>query len=573
MAVLVLSNGNLPEQVIELAEPEILIGRLPECAVQLDPNGVSRRHAKIVRRDGQFYLVDLESRNKTKLNEKVIEPLREHLLQPSDRINICDVEMVFHVVYQPDSSSIQSNGELDVVDTNDTTIHTLDASRSDLVTASVKPEVKLKAILEISRNLSSSLKIDTVAPKILESLLEIFGQAERAFMVLLKEDEAKKWSIRQTFHKLRSAPKRPGLPPRLGAAPADEARLSISRAIINHVLGNKNAVLSQDAGNDLNLPTSASIADLKIRSVMCAPLLGTDGQAMGILQLDTTNRMQFSQDDLDVLLAVAGQAAIALQNAAMHESLLAQERIRNDLNLAQTIQVRFLPRHVPEPPGFEFFAHYHAAYHVGGDYYDFVDLGDGKLAIALGDVAGKGVPAALMMAKFSGDTRACLLTERGPAAAATKINRLLCSAGIDERFITLSLSLLDVPSRTLTIASAGHLPLLIRRADGRVEEVGEDVSGYPLGIDGDSTYDQAEIRLEPGDVVVVHSDGVTDARSPGEELYDSQDNHRLKKRVAAGPGTPAGLGRAILQEIREFSAGHPQADDITLICFGPKREG
>ncbi len=291
MAVLVLTNGNPPGQVIEISEPETLIGRLPKCTIVLDPHGVSREHARIARKGENFYIKDLESRNKTKVNEKVISPNKDHLLQQGDRINICDVEMVFYQSFP--QTNLVGNGDLVVTEGEDTTIHTLDASRSDLLT-SIKPELKLKAILEISRNLSSALKIDAVAPKVLESLLELFGQAERAFLVLLKADDGKKWSIRQTFHKLR-APKRPpsGVVNRLGPALADEARLSISRSIINHVLVQKKAVLSQDAGNDMNLPTSASIADLKIRSVMCAPLLTPDGQALGILQLDTSDRKQF----------------------------------------------------------------------------------------------------------------------------------------------------------------------------------------------------------------------------------------------------------------------------------------
>ena len=150
--------------------------------------------------------------------------------------------------------------------------------------------------------------------------------------------------------------------------------MSISRSIVNHVLGQKKAVLSQDAGEDKNLPTSASIADLKIRSVMCVPLLTPDSQALGILQLDTSDRKQFHQDDLDVLAAVASQAAIAIQNASMHESLLERERLNRDLKLAEQVQKRFLPQSVPDIPGFEFFAHYDPTYEVGGDYYDFVPL-------------------------------------------------------------------------------------------------------------------------------------------------------------------------------------------------------
>ena len=428
--------------------------------------------------------------------------------------------------------------------------------------SAVRPEVKLKAILEITRSLSNELRIDAVAPKILDSLMEIFPGAERLFLML--QDPSTKRLVRKAF-KYRPQ-KRTSF---TRTVPEDEVPTSISRSIVDHVLGQKKAVLSQDAGADKNLPTSASIADLKIRSVMCVPLLTPDNKALGILQLDTSDRRQFNEDDLDVLAAVASQAAISIQNASMLESLLERERLNRDLKLAEQVQKRFLPQVVPTVPGYEFFAHYQPTYEVGGDYYDFVPLPGDRMAVALGDVSGKGVAAALMMAKFSGDTRYCILTENAPAPTATRLNSLLCAAGIEDKFITLGLCVLDAPTRKLTLTSAGHTPVIIRRADGRAEEVGQEVSGLPLGIMEDSVYEQTEVQFNPGDVVVIYSDGVTDARSPGDELYDSQSNHRLLKRVAQSSGGPAAVGRAILQDIREFSAGHSQADDITLVCLGP----
>jgi phosphoserine phosphatase RsbU/P len=268
-------------------------------------------------------------------------------------------------------------------------------------------------------------------------------------------------------------------------------------------------------------------------------------------------------------VAVASQAAISIQNAQMHESLLARERLDRDLRLAEQVQKKFLPQSVPKVPGYQFFAHYHPAYEVGGDYYDFVPLPGDRLAVALADVSGKGISAALMMAKFSGDTRYCILTENAPAPAADTLNQLLCDANLDERFITLSLSVLDLASHRLSHCSAGHLPILVRRADGRIEDYGgPDTAGFPLGIMSDSLYQQIQVELGIGDVVVVYSDGVTDARSPREELYDSKENHRLTKRVAESVGGPESVGRAILQDLREFTAGHAQFDDTTLICFG-----
>ena len=563
MAILKQVNGESAGQIIELKEKATVIGRSPECHIVLDPNGVSRRHAEIRREGEAFFLVDLRSRNRTKINNAFLESGGDHRLQPGDRINICDVEFLYFLVPPKEGKPeaevmiVTDSGDMD-----DPNMLTFDASRSSAMASAVRPEVKLKAILDIARSLSSELKIDAVAPKILDSLMELFPQAERLFLMLI--DPVTKRLVRKAFKY------RPNRRAAFGApVPEDEIPMSISRSLVNHVLGQKKAVLSQDAGNDKDLPTSASIADLKIRSVMCVPLLPPDGQPLGILQLDTSDRKQFHQDDLDVLAAVASQASIAIQNAAMHESLLERERIDRDLKIAEQVQKRFLPQSVPKIPGYEFFAFYNPTYEVGGDYYDFVPLAGERLAIALGDVSGKGVSAALMMAKFSGDTRFCIHTQPTPAAAANELNTLLLNTGIEEKFITLSLSVLDLKTRRLTLCSAGHLPILVRRVSGAVEEIGEEIGGFPLGIMPDSDYQQTQLALEPGDVAVIYSDGVTDARNLREELYDSRDNRRLIRRLAESPGSPEALGRLILQEIREYSAGHSQVDDITLICFGP----
>ncbi|MDG3005226.1 SpoIIE family protein phosphatase [Paludisphaera mucosa] len=569
MAFLKRANGDSAGQIIELKQERTVIGRSPEqCHIVLGPNGVSRRHAEIYRKGDDYFVADLKSRNMTKVNNVKLMPGADRQLVAGDRINICDVEFVFHPLEPGDP---EPDGEIVIVTEGEAfdipPLHTLDASRSSSVASMVKPEVKLKAILEITRDLSTELKIDQVAPRVLESLAQLFPQAERLFLVLI--DPVTKRLVRKAT-KVRQARGRTNFHTSI---PADEAPMQMSRSLVNHVLGQKKAVLSQDASTDKNLPTSASIADLKIRSVMCVPMVTPNGQPVGIIQLDTSDRKQFHQEDLDVLAAVAGQAAIAIQNAQLFESLLERERVDRDLKLAEQVQKRFLPQDVPHIAGYEFFAHYEPAYEVGGDYYDFVPLVGDRLAVALGDVSGKGVAAALMMAKFSGDTRYCILTENAPGAAAAELNALLFSAGIEEKFITLSLSVLDARRGSLAMASAGHLPILVRRADGTVEEVGEEIGGFPLGIIPGAEYKQAEVFLRPGDVAVVYSDGVTDSRSVDEELYDCRDNRRLLRRVAEAGGGAEAVGKAILQDIREYSLGHVQADDITLICFGPTLAG
>ncbi len=411
MAVLKHVTGDLAGTLVDLKNDVTVIGRLAECDIILAPVGVSRRHAEIRKVGLEFHLVDLDSRNKTHVNNAELKGGVAHLLKENDRITICGVEFVYNPVEPAKTLDEPPGGDvmevIESVGTERPDFRTLDASRSSMTASAVRPEVKLKAILKITRSLSNELRIDAVAPKILDSLMEIFPGAERLFLML--QDPQSKRLVRKAFKY------RPQKRTAFGrTVPEDEVPTSISRSIVNFVLGQKKAVLSQDAGDDKNLPSSASISDLKIRSVMCVPLLTPDNKALGIIQLDTSDRRQFNEDDLDVLAAVASQAAISIQNASMLESLLVRERLNRDLRLAEQVQKKFLPQGVPTVPGYEFFAHYQPTYEVGGDYYDFVPLSGDRVAVAVGDVAGKGVAAALMMAKFSGDTRSSMLTENAP---------------------------------------------------------------------------------------------------------------------------------------------------------------
>jgi len=577
MAALQHLTGALAGTLINLENDVTVIGRLPECDIVLEPIGVSRRHAEIHKDGTSYSLVDLGSRNKTILNGTELQGNVKQLLKPNDRISICGVEFVYApaappkkveaapaVVEAPPTMFAESARVMEVTASDgaeESEFVTLEAASSSTSASKVRPEVKLKAIIEITRSLSNELRIDSVGPRILDSLMQIFPGAER-FVLMLQDPSSKRLVMKAFKH-------RPQKRSFLQTTPDDEVPTRISQSIVDRVLGQNKAVLSQDAGSDANLAASASIADLKIRSVMCVPLLTPDNKALGILQLDTSDSRQFNEDDLDLLAAVASQAAISIQNAASLESLLARERLDRDLKIAEQVQKRFLPRKVPTIAGYEFFAHYQPTYQVGGDYYDFVHLDDNRIALAVADVSGKGVAASLMMAKFSGDTRFCVMAENAPAAAATRLNNLFCAAGIEDKFITLGLCVLDASTRKLTSASAGHTPILIRRADGRVDEVGQDIVGLPLGVMEDTEYQETEVQLDPGDVLILYSDGVTDARSRADELYDSSSNHRLLTRLAQSSGGPAAVGRSILQDIREFSADNSQADDITLVCVGP----
>jgi len=334
------------------------------------------------------------------------------------------------------------------------------------------------------------------------------------------------------------------------------------------------ALLSDDAVSDKRFNMSQSIADFRIRSVMCAPLWSAeDNKAFGVIQLDTQDRSKkFTQEDLNFLMAVAAQASVALDNARMHEELLARERLQRDVELAHQVQLSFLPREVPELPGYEFYAHYEPAQEVGGDYYGFIPLergkGEGRLAILLGDVAGKGVPAALLMAKLSSDARFALLSEPDCGRAISVLNDLLYpNTSQMDRFVTLAAAVLDPAAHTVTLVNAGHpRPLLIHQQGGEPEETeGREAIGLPLGVVGGHAYGSYRISLAPGDCLVLFSDGVTEAM----DKQNNQINLRaVHTALQEGARTPRALGASIVKNVRLHAAGRSQHDDITLVCFG-----
>jgi sigma-B regulation protein RsbU (phosphoserine phosphatase) len=540
--VLVRVNGEAAGQIIELKRERLLIGRSVEhCQILLAPMTVGHKHAEIYRKGDEFYLADLNSRI----------PGIDHRLAPGDRIRICGAELLYNFAIHRDAPFVS------LTRTDDLEFE----MESDPIPQPVDREVERRAILKIARNLSSELKVDAVAPKILESLTELFPQAESCLMVLVDPETGRLARTAFKYQPTRS-------PSVSTVGPADDVAMSISRSILKYVFGRHRAVLRREAISDQNPSSSASIAGPNVRTVMCVPLLTPNCEALGVIQVATSDRQQFHQRDLDVLSTVASQAAIAVQNAAIHESLLEGDPLQCDLKLAEQIR-RLVPQSVPVVPGFEFFTHYNPAYEVHGDYYDFVRLSSDRFAVAVGDVSSVGVGAALMIAKLWCNTRYCIFTENSPASAANELNKLMYSAGVEEKWINLSLSVLDVPARTLTLTSAGNLPVMIRRADGTVDEIGKEFSGFPLGIIAQPDYKQTVVRLSRGDVVVVLSDDVIYARNLREEFSESRENRRLLSKVAETPGPPRALGGAILEDIREFSSGRAMGDDMTLICFGP----
>jgi serine phosphatase RsbU (regulator of sigma subunit)/pSer/pThr/pTyr-binding forkhead associated (FHA) protein len=554
MASLLVLKGTNQGQRVPLSAERSVLGRNPDCHVVIAGTAVSREHAQIVYVQGKFYIEDKQSRNGTFVNNQQING--RTLLHEGDRIKICDALFTFHdggSAKPPLPSDPPDEPEPDEAESSSTVEATVSGVGSNLL-LETQPAEKLAALLEISNNLRNTLELDPLLPKIVDSLFQLFRQADRGFIILREEGSGK---LIPKVIKTRRA--------------SAEASARFSRSIVKQCLETVQAFLIDDAATDSRFGLSQSVADFRIRSVMCAPLCTADGKAFGVIQVDTQDRAKkFVQEDLNFLVGVSNQASVALENAKLHQDLLARERLKRDVELARQVQLGFLPARLPEVPGYQFFADYESAQEVGGDYYDFIPLGK-RVAVAVGDVAGKGVPAALLMAKVSSDARFCFLTEDDPAQAVSKLNGGLQQTGMMDRFVTFAVAVLDPHAHTVTLVNAGHMsPLIYRHATGALEEATpNDVAGLPLGVVDQCDYAKCQVELQPGDCVLIFTDGVTEAMDTRNVQFQIRG---ISAALQGGPYPAKLAGERILRAVKQHASGRSQHDDITLVAFGRSEE-
>lgn len=557
MAFLTIADAGPDAERFALNGENTVFGRHPDCDVVVDVGAVSRHHAQVVRKGEGYWVEDLKSRNGTFLNGQLVNGQQQ--LQPGDRIRICDVEFEFRdgenlsTLMAPDSTWQFGGSSFGVV--------MVDEPKSDTGAAISKVEIrktaggvqlassadtKLAALLQITRSLGNALKLDEVLPKVLESLFAIFPQADRGFIVMeeVNGDLVPRWV------KTRRS--------------EDESEtVRISRTIIREAMTEGAAILSLDATSDARFQSSESIADFRIRSMICAPLFNGEGNAIGALQIDTTDqRNRFEENDVEVLAAVATQAGVAVHNAQLHDRALVQKAVEHDLKLAIEVQSAFLPHSAPEMPGFRFHSYYSAANHIGGDYYDYIHLPDGRVGVVVADVVGHGVAAAMFMAKLSAETRFSLASEHDPAVAIAKLNDRMSELEV-ERFVTFLLMVLDPSDCSATIVNAGHMPPVIRRGDGTIEEPGMEESGLPISIMGGMDYEAVRIDLAEGDLAVMYTDGVNEAMGPTGEQFGME---KVRELVAEG-GTAEQVNERIITALKKHFGTTPPDDDICLVTI------
>lgn len=408
----------------------------------------------------------------------------------------------------------------------------------------------MSTLIEVNGLISSSLDLD----RILENVMTISKQvmnADASSLMLIDE------KTNELVYQVALG--------KVGDRLKQEFRLKMGQGIAGTVAQEGRPLLIEDVYTHPKFYRGHDEATgYRTKSMIAVPLK-VEERIIGVAQV--INRLDgnpFDTDDLDLFIALCSMAAIAIDKARMHKSLMERQRLVKDMEFARTIQESFLPQKMPDLEGYAFSAHYTPAQEVGGDFYDFIPMDSGRIGIVIGDVSGKGVPAALYMAKLGSDLRTLAFTERGPAQALYKLNNILAERSRRGMFATLLYAELDTQGGALTVSNAGHLPILVRKRDGSVSMLRSE-GGSPLGILPNMQFGEEKTGIEPGDTIVFYTDGIIEAMNGKEELFGFE---RLEAAVRSAGREPEAVKKTVIDAVNRFIGLSPQHDDMTLVCFG-----
>ncbi len=419
----------------------------------------------------------------------------------------------------------------------------------DQVLSEIKDDKRVKTLFQVISKISTILDLQTLLNELLSVIFEVLP-ADRGSILLYDESNRR-------LRTVVSRSRRPG-----------NAKVKISKTIVKEVLRTKDSLLTADAQRDQRLDMAMSIVDENIRSALCVPLVRQD-RILGIVFLDTFEAgRQFNRDDCEMLTAIAMQASMALENARLIKEMGDRERIRHELDLASMIQKQLLPKKLPRSQFIEVYGKMIPAKEMSGDYFDFMDHdGQGNFHICIGDVSGKGLPAGLVMIMARSYFRPLTKAGESPRAILAEANRLLHADTRRDVFMSALLLYWSDELGKFIWSGAGHEHLIVFRARTRRAEAIK-AGGCVLAAvrDADAIFQEHELHLEPGDALVLYTDGVTEAKNPAGEFFAQESLEPLKRLVELyGHLSAKDLLEAILWELKQFINGAEQADDITVV--------
>jgi serine phosphatase RsbU (regulator of sigma subunit)/pSer/pThr/pTyr-binding forkhead associated (FHA) protein len=542
------------------------IGRTINNDIPLDHHGISREHAIITQDELGFFITDLGSRNGTFVNGRSIDG-KTHLFD-GDLLRFCDLELIFFDQNETSSNYLKTTDTdfrrlQNAVQINRVSVMDFQPSEGYSVKSkinlaekrpaltSAKESIKLQSLIDIARNLGGG--VDQVLPQIVENLLKIFLQADCAY-ILLHDELTQRLELKTFKHR----------------DPDNQESFRVSRSILEKVSQDKKAILSDDVAHDSRFEPSNSIISYNICSIMAVPIMDYDkSEVLGVIQVDARSRGQkFTPEDLDLLVSIAYLMAVLIQNAKLHEVAILETVMEREMNIANTVQRGLLPQSPPVIPKYEFFDFYRPAKYLGGDYYDYITLADGRLVFALGDVSGKGVAASLLMAKLSAEVRGGLIIEPTFSGTMQRLNRVFCEERWDNRFVTFFFGVLDPNTHEICFHNAGHIPPILVLPDGNVQMLGEDIIGLPLGVMDDTEYPEHRFTLQSGQKLVIISDGITDAMDSQGKYFTLEGV--LRQFSESIVDSVEEFGERLISAVHSFAGRTAQSDDQSLIIVGRK---
>ena len=404
---------------------------------------------------------------------------------------------------------------------------------------------RLALLYRLSQTFNSSLDLDEVLNRVMDEVIAV-TRAERGFMMLHDANG------RPVFRVARG----------MDQNTIDDPQFQVSRSVVERVACEGQPVLTSDARSDDRFSTRRSVMILGLRSILCVPLRIKD-QISGVIYVD--NRLQagiFTQADLDLLTSIASSAAIAIENARLYQVAIEKGRMERELQMAREVQASLLPRETPQIPGWEFAARWQPAREVAGDYYDFIPGDGGQLSLVIADVSDKGMPAALFMALTRSIVRASVGHALSPVDGIAHANRLICADATGGMFVTLFYALLNPRAGEFTYVNAGHNPPLLYRAEqDQLTKLMR--TGMALGVVADSSFEQRTVHLNPGDLVLLYTDGVTDATDAHLRDFGME---RLQRVILEHRHAPAAdVMAALEQAIGDFVGSAAPFDDIAIV--------
>jgi serine phosphatase RsbU (regulator of sigma subunit)/pSer/pThr/pTyr-binding forkhead associated (FHA) protein len=589
MPDLIVKYPDRAPDTFHLGRLRITIGRSARNDLCIPDPFASRVHAEVRREGDQYVLQDLGSANGTLYNGERVEGAVG--LTPGGRVQIGETEIQFFdqsssgtvmatmindMPSPPPDATIalnsgnrttsglleaiegartQKSGEIRQATNILTQQRTTKPGPPQPLVAAVPQTVEHSDLLALISKVSVTLLAPATLDETLRQVTALVFEAVAADRCLIMLRDVKSGELQVRVAQLRDKK-------------GDIGEIRVSRSIIEEVVSQGRSVLTSDAQHDPRF-MSSTMTIQGIRSVLAVPL-GVGDKIFGMIYADSPlAEARFTQDHLTVLTTLASVAAIRVENTRLVEEQFDRERLERELNLAREIQQRFQPTSPPIVPGFELQGISFPCYEIGGDYYDFIERPDGRMIIALGDVSGKGTSAALMMSSLHAAIHAQVSANHSLAELISSVNRYLAETIPPNRFITLFCAELERETGTLAFINAGHNPPLIVHTAGTMEQLG--AGGMPLGIMPNAPYREGKTQLQPGDALVIYSDGVTETQNQqGEEFGPVRLYDVVARNLDA---TASGIRDKIEAALTKFAQGTASVDDITLVIVKRQAEG